>query len=168
MLRRFVIISFCAIILVLLFLIGFKILRKEKQELQVSVLPDVCTESLKSGQYCFSAQNYDKPIILMFVRIDCATCLNTVLLIKNNQNILDNNNVILIVPERTNQLMSIIATYNLLNYFDILIDDEKRSCFKEFQIVETPATYIYDKNQNLIRKITGEFSLSTLNKYLKN
>ncbi|MDR0661587.1 MAG: redoxin domain-containing protein [Prevotellaceae bacterium] len=154
------------IVTVFVILIIFKIQNKKEHQQQLSFLPDICLKSIESEEYCLSAISREKPIMLLFMNLGCQDCINTLLLIINNEDIVRSSTIILILPDTPPQLASFVEKYYLLDKTKILIDPEY-ACFSEFQVSNTPTTFVYSKEHEFIQKILGEFSLTTLNKYLR-
>lgn len=163
--KLILIIITCFIVIGVVLTVGIsKKIQKEKQIAQ-NLLPSVTLVNYHTNQdFNISYNQNNKPTILLFGSLDCENCIHTILHLCNDTVVSDNANLYIIVPNTKKSIDYHIEEYNLNNA--VILIDSLYFCYDKFDIVATPTTYIYDKQQRYVVKFQGEFPTNRLRKYL--
>jgi thiol-disulfide isomerase/thioredoxin len=166
-LRKTILLSVPALLLLAAVLLGFKIWntlkKKEKINTALQQLPSLQLRKL-NGTVLFTDSfiNTDELLVLNYFNPDCDHCQNMVQELFREQAILQNTNWLMITSANIEKTKRFTDSMNLSKLSNIMVLIDTASLFvKAFGTVSVPSFYVY-KNGRLLRKHNGECSISYL------
>jgi len=167
--KKWVWIIFLIIILILIYKIYNLYIIKHASNKEVDIFPKI---EFKGIQNNIVNSNFLKPhseIILTYFNTECNHCQEEFAQLIENYNQIKQFNIILVSSQNIEELKKFYYQNNLSDYPDILLlgcDYLDLQHYLGNPII--PSTWIYGENGKMIKKYSGEVSLSIILSVLKN
>lgn len=152
-----------AILVFLSYRVWDKIQYKNEVEENTEILPDFSYQNIQGSSFKKQDLNKNLPVVFIYFNSECEYCQHEARDIKENIPAFKNAQLLFVSTEKPERIEEFAQTYKLNRYDNIyFLYDERGHFARTFDANSIPFLAIYNKDDQLVKKIKGQTTVSTI------
>ena len=144
-----------------------KIQFRQQAEIARQLLPTIQARSIDSTLVRYEPSQPDQPTVIIYFNSECHICQYEARAIRDNHDVLQKANIVMISSEPLTTIRTFAAQYGLDKHTNIqLLEMDPVAVTHAFGAVSVPSIFIYNPQQQLVKHYRGETNIETIVQHL--